>query len=154
MRREKQWKHGFNAWKKGLKKKVAYVSLASIVLHLTSCHRQAAVITERIYTVPEIRIDTTYRWKSDTVFRIETDSILIETLIHDTLIWQHVRTKPQYIKVRDTVTIEASRTKTAKAAEKKNAKERNVMFFIFCAFVGLVIYWLAKNKKSYENKKQ
>lgn len=95
--------------------------------------------------MPEIRIDTTYRWSSDTVFRIETDSILVETLIHDTLIWQHIRTKPQYIKVRDTVKIEENEIKTA---EKKATKERNIVFFALSAVVLATIFWLTKQKKN------
>lgn len=58
-----------------------------------------------------------WKYKTDTLYRYETDSILIETIIHDTLIRQRVETKPLFVTVRDTVF--DVKTETAKAENKR-----------------------------------
>lgn len=122
MKKERNWSRGYRNSKSGLRKRAVFVSLAGIVLALTSCQRQRTVVRERIAVLPQVKIDTTYRFIKDTVFRIETDSILIETIVHDTTIEQRVETKPLYVTVRDTV----FETKTEKAkAENKWLKEEN-----------------------------
>ena len=124
MKREKNWRRGYRNLKFGLRKRAVFVLLVVIGLALTSCQQQRTVVRERIVPVPQLKIDTTYRFIGgrDTVFRIETDSILIETVIRDTLIEQHIETKPLYITVRDTVF--DTRTERAKE-ENKRLKEEN-----------------------------
>lgn len=63
-----------------------------------------------------------WKYKTDTLYRYETDSILIETIIQDTIIRQKVETKPLFVTVRDTVL--DVKTETAKA-ENKRLKEEN-----------------------------
>ena len=108
----------------GLRKRAVFVLLVSIGLALTSCRQQRTVVRERIIPLPQVKIDTTYRFIGgrDTVFRIETDSILIETVIRDTLIEQHIETKPLYVTVRDTIF--DTKTEAAKA-QNKWLKEEN-----------------------------
>ena len=118
----RNWKREYRNWRYALQRKAACVLLVGIGLVSTSCQRSRTVVRERIVPLPQVRIDTTYRFIKDTVFRIETDSILIETVIRDTLIEQRVQTKPLYITVRDTVF--DTRTETAKE-ENKWLKEEN-----------------------------
>lgn len=122
MKRERNWRRGYRNLKFGLRKRAVFVLLVVIGLALTSCRQQRTVVRERIVALPQVKIDTTYRFIKDTVFRIETDSILIETIIRDTLIEQHIETKPLYITVKDTVF--DTETEAAKA-ENKRLKEEN-----------------------------
>ena len=124
MKRERNWRRGYRNLKFGLRKRAVFVLLVVIGLALTSCRQQRTVVRERIVALPQVKIDTTYRFIGgrDTVFRIETDSILIETIIRDTLIEQHIETKPLYITVRDTI----FDAKTERAKEQnKWLKEEN-----------------------------
>ena len=72
--------------------------------------------------VPTIKTEQVWKYKLDTLYRYETDSILIETIVHDTTIEQRVQTKPLYITVRDTVF--DTKTEWAKE-ENKRLKEEN-----------------------------
>lgn len=71
--------------------------------------------------VPTIKTEQVWKYKPDTLYRYETDSILIETIIRDTLIEQRVQTKPLYITVRDTVF--DVKTETAREQNKWLKKE-------------------------------
>lgn len=115
MKRERNWRRGYRNLKFGLRKRAVFVLLVVIGCLSTSCQQQRTVVRERIVALPQVKIDTTYRFIKDTVFRIETDSILIETIIRDTLIEQHIETKPLYITVRDTIF----------DAQTERAKEQN-----------------------------
>lgn len=122
MKRERNWRRGYRNLKFGLRKRAVFVLLVVIGLALTSCQQQRTVVRERIVALPQVKIDTTYRFIKDTVFRIETDSILIETIVHDTTIEQRVETKPLYVTVRDTI----FDAKTERAKEQnKWLKEEN-----------------------------
>lgn len=124
MKREKNWRRGYRNLKFGLRKRAVFVLLVVIGCLSTSCRQQRTVVRERIVPVPQVKIDTTYHFIGgrDTIFRIETDSILIETTIHDTLIRQRVETKPLYITLRDTI----FDAKTERAKEQnKWLKEEN-----------------------------
>lgn len=122
MKKERNWRREYRNLKFGLKKRAVFVLLVVIGCLLTSCQQQRTVVRERIVALPQVKIDTTYRFIKDTVFRIETDSILIETIIRDTLIEQHIETKPLYITVRDTI----FDAKTERAKEQnKWLKEEN-----------------------------
>lgn len=115
MKRERNWRRGYRNLKFGLRKRAVFVLLVVIGCLSTSCQQQRTVVRERIVALPQVKIDTTYRFIKDTVFRIETDSILIETIVHDTTIEQRVETKPLYVTVRDTIF----------DAQTERAKEQN-----------------------------
>lgn len=120
----KNWNREYRNWRYALQKRAVFVLLVGIGCLSTSCRQQRTVVRERIVPVPQVKIDTTYRFIGgrDTVFKIETDSILIETIVHDTTIEQHIETKPLYITVRDTI----FDTKTEMAKEQnKWLKEEN-----------------------------
>ena len=122
MKRERNWRRGYRNLKFGLRKRAVFVLLVVIGCLSTSCQQQRTVVRERIVALPQVKIDTTYRFIKDTVFRIETDSILIETIVHDTTIEQRVETKPLYVTVRDTV-FDASNERAK--AENKRLKQEN-----------------------------
>ncbi len=134
-----------NDLKKGLKKKVVCGLAASIVYLLMSCTQPKAVLVqEKITPVPVLQIDTCFVYKRDTIFRIDTDTFLIETIIRDTLISQHIETKPFFIRSTDTVFISE---KTEQKSEVKQAKkERNMAAALFI-FVCLLLFFLAKTLK-------
>ena len=126
MKKERNWRRGYRNLKFGLRKRAVFVLLAGIVLALTSCQQQRTVVRERIVALPQVKIDTTYRFIKDTVFRIETDSILIETIVHDTTIEQRVETKPLYVTVRDTV-FEKTKDELMKEENKRLKAENKTM---------------------------
>lgn len=132
------------SWKKDLKKRAAFALAASIVLALTSCKPQKqAIIRQQAIPVPVLQIDTCFVYKRDTVFRIDTDTFLIETIIRDTLISQHIETKPFFIRSTDTVFISE---KTEQKSEVKQAKKERNMAAILLVFVCLLLFFLAKSK--------
>lgn len=132
------------SWKKDLKKRAAFALAASIVLALTSCKPQKqAIIRQQAIPVPVLQIDTCFVYKRDTIFRIDTDTFLIETIIRDTLISQHIETKPFFIRSTDTVYISE---KTEQKSEVKQAKKERNMAAILLVFVCLLLFFLAKSK--------
>lgn len=133
-----------NDLKKGLKKKVVCGLAASIVYLLMSCTQPKAVLVqEKITPVPVLQIDTCFVYKRDTIFRIDTDTFLIETIIRDTLISQHIETKPFFIRSTDTVFIN---TTSEQKSEVKQAKKERNMAAILLVFVCLLLFFLAKSK--------
>lgn len=93
--------------------------------------------------VPSVKIDTCFVFHRDTAFVIETDTFRIETLIRDTLITQHIETKPYYITTTDTIYIEQDEQKT----EVKQAKQERNMAAALFIFVCLLLFFLAKTLK-------
>lgn len=93
--------------------------------------------------VPSVKIDTCFVFHKDTAFVIETDTFRIETLIRDTLISQHIETKPYYITTTDTIYIEQDEQKT----EVKQAKQERNMAAALFIFVCLLLFFLAKTLK-------
>lgn len=121
MQNVKNWSEEYKNLKHGLRKRVACVSLAGIVLALTSCQPSKSVIRERAVQVPIIKTEQVWNYKIDTLYRYETDSILVETLVSDTVIRQRIETKPLYITVFDTVFISGKNELVN--AENKRLKE-------------------------------
>ena len=116
-------KRGLKNLKNALRKKVVCVLLASIACLLMSCTQQKAVLVQQKTTpVPSVKIDTCFVYHRDTAFVFETDTFLIETIIRDTLITQHIETKPYYIETTDTIYIEAP-TQLQKTDEKDQKEE-------------------------------
>lgn len=138
------------SWKKDLKKRAAFALAASIVLALTSCKPQKqAIIRQQAIPVPVLQIDTCFVYKRDTIFRIDTDTFLIETIIRDTLISQHIETKPFFIRSTDTVFISE---KTEQKSEQKQTeeakqikKERNIATGLLLV-VSLLLFMLTRKK--------
>lgn len=93
--------------------------------------------------VPVLKIDTCFVFHRDTAFVIETDTFRIETLIRDTLITQHIETKPYFITTTDTIYIEQDEQKT----EVKQAKQERNMAAALFIFVCLLLFFLAKTLK-------
>lgn len=136
-----------------LKKKVACVSLASIACLLMSCtqHQKAVLVQQRTTPVPSVKIDTCFVYHRDTAFVFETDTFLIETIIRDTLITQHIETKPYYITTTDTIYIETptqvqKTDKTDQETEIKQIRKEAVVATLFVVAVSLLLYLLAKKK--------
>lgn len=138
------------SWKKDLKKRAAFALAASIVLALTSCKPQKqAIIRQQAIPVPVLKIDTAFVFNRDTTFIFETDTFFIETVIRDTLISQHIETKPFYIRTTDTVYIN---TTSAQKSEQKHTeeakqikKERNIATGLFLV-VSLLLFMLTRKK--------
>ena len=132
------------SWKNALKKKAVFVLAASIVCLLTSCKPQKqAIVRQQAIPVPVLKIDTCFVFHKDTAFVIETDTFRIETLIRDTLITQHIETKPYFITTTDTIYIEQDEQKT----EVKQAKQERNMAAALFIFVCLLLFFLAKTLK-------
>lgn len=132
------------SWKNALKKKAACVLAVSIVCLLTSCKPQKqAIVRQQAIPVQSVKIDTCFVFHKDTAFVIETDTFRIETLIRDTLISQHIETKPYYITTTDTIYIEQDEQKT----EVKQAKQERNMAAALFIFVCLLLFFLAKTLK-------
>ena len=95
--------------------------------------------------VPTVKIDTCFVFHKDTAFVIETDTFRIETIVRDTLITQHIETKPYYITTTDTIYIEAPKQtqKTDKNAPKKEIKQARAKTFAATLFLSLVCFILA-----------
>lgn len=132
------------SWKNALKKRAAFVLAVSIVCLLTSCKPQKqAIVRQQAIPVQSVKIDTCFVFHKDTAFVIETDTFRIETLIRDTLISQHIETKPYYITTTDTIYIEQDEQKT----EVKQAKQERNMAAALFIFVCLLLFFLAKTLK-------
>ncbi|MGN0497719.1 MAG: hypothetical protein ACI4F6_01440 [Acutalibacteraceae bacterium] len=132
------------SWKNALKKRAACVLAVSIVCLLTSCKPQKqAIVRQQAIPVPVLKIDTCFVFHKDTAFVIETDTFRIETLIRDTLITQHIETKPYFITTTDTIYIEQDEQKT----EVKQAKQERNMAAALFIFVCLLLFFLAKTLK-------
>lgn len=138
--------------KNALKRKVACVSLASIAYLSMSCtHPKAILVQQKTVPVQSVKIDTCFVFHRDTAFVFETDTFRIETLIRDTLITQHIETKPYYVTTTDTIYIEVPKQvqKTDKNDQKTDKKQKSneaVVATLFVVAVSLLLYLLAKKK--------
>ena len=132
------------SWKNGLKKRAVFVLAVSIVCLLTSCKPQKqAIVRQQAIPVQSVKIDTCFVFHKDTAFVVETDTFRIETIIRDTVITQHIETKPYYITTTDTIYIEQDEQKT----EVKQAKQERNMAAALFIFVCLLLFFLAKTLK-------
>lgn len=134
-----------------LKRKVVCGLVASIACLLMSCtqHQKAVLVQQKTTPVPSVRIDTAFVYHRDTAFVFETDTFRIETIIRDTLITQHIETKPFYITTTDTIYIETSTQKTDKTDQKTDKKQKSNEAAIASLFVGavfLLLYLLSRKK--------
>ena len=95
--------------------------------------------------VPSVKIDTCFVFHKDTAFVIETDTFRIETIIRDTVITQHIETKPYYITTTDTIYIEVPKQiqKTDKNDRKKEIKQARTETFAATLFLAIVCFTLA-----------
>lgn len=118
-------------WKRKLKQILVTGVIVSIVLTLTSCCNQKYVPQETIKIVEPHRIDTCFVVKQDTLFCFDTDTLRVETYIHDTIVRLKVETKP--IIVRDTIITKVEKEKAKENEEK--AKENPKKTKIFLAFL-------------------
>lgn len=141
--------------KNALRKKAVCVLLASIVFLSVSCtqHQKAVLVQQKTTPVPSVRIDTCFVYHRDTAFVFETDTFRIETIIRDTLITQHIETKPYYIKTTDTIYIETPTQvqKTDKKDQKEEIKRAKKETFGATMLLALVCFvfavFLANRKK-------
>ena len=129
------------SWKNVLKKRAAFVLAVSIVCLLTSCKPQKqAIVRQQALPVPSVKIDTCFVFHRDTAFILETDTFRIETIIRDTVITQHIETKPYFITTTDTIYIEVPKQtqKTDKNDQKKEIKQAKRETFVARLFLCLV----------------
>lgn len=132
--------------KNASKEKVACVLLASIACLSMSCTSQkATLVQQKTVPVQSVKIDTCFVFHRDTAFVFETDTFLIETIIRDTLITQHIETKPYYITTTDTIYIETSTQvqKTDKKDQKEEIKRAKKETFGATLLLALVCFILA-----------
>ncbi len=143
-------KNELRSWKNVSKKKAVCVLLANIVFLSMSCtHPKAVLVQQKTTPVASVKIDTCFVFHRDTAFVFETDTFLIETIIRDTLITQHIETKPYYITTTDTIYIETPTQKTDKIDQKteiKQIRKEAVVATLFVVAVSLLLYLLARKK--------
>lgn len=102
--------------------------------------------------VPSVKIDTCFVFHRDTAFVFETDTFRIETIIRDTLITQHIETKPYYITTTDTIYIDTSTQlqktdKNDRKEEIKRAKKETFGATMLLALVCFVLALFVANRK-------
>lgn len=139
-------KKGLKSLKNVLRKKAVCVLLANIAFLLTSCtHQKAVLVQQKTTPVPSVKIDTCFVFHRDTAFVFETDTFRIETVIRDTLITQHIETKPYYLTTTDTIYIETSTQvqKTDKNNQKEEIKRAKKETFGATMLLALVCFVLA-----------
>lgn len=140
-------KRGLKNLKNALKRKAVCVLVVNIAFLLMSCtqHQKAVLVQEKTIPVPSVRIDTAFVYHRDTAFVFETDTFLIETIIRDTLITQHIETKPYYITTTDTIYIETPTQlqKTNKKDQKEEIKRAKKETFDATMLLALVCFLLA-----------
>ena len=136
-----------------LKKKAVCVLVASIACLSMSCTQQqkAVLVQQKTVPVASVKIDTCFVFRRDTAFVFETDTFRIETIIRDTLITQHIETKPYYITSTDTIYIETptqvqKTDKNDPKTEIKQIRKEAVVATLFVVAVSLLLYLLAKKK--------
>ena len=109
------------------------------------------LVQQKTTPVPSVKIDTCFVFHRDTAFILETDTFRIETIIQDTLVTQHIETKPYYITTTDTIYLDTSTQlqKTDKndpKTEIKQVRNEAVVATLFVVAVSLLLYLLAKKK--------
>lgn len=145
-------KNELRSWKNVLKKKAVCVLLANIVFLSMSCtHQKAVLVQQKTTAVSSVKIDTCFVYHKDTAFVFETDTFLIETIIRDTLVTQHIETKPYYIITTDTIYIDTptqvqKTDKNDQKTEIKQVRNEAVVATLFVVAVSLLLYLLAKKK--------
>ena len=99
--------------------------------------------------VPVLKIDTCFVFHRDTAFILETDTFRIETIIRDTVITQHIETKPYFITTTDTVFINTTSTQKSEQKQTEEAKqikkERNIATGLFLV-VSILLFMLTRKK--------
>lgn len=140
-------KRGLKNLKNALRKKVVCGLVASIACLLMSCtqHQKAVLVQQKTTPVPSVKIDTCFVYHRDTAFVFETDTFRIETIIRDTLITQHIETKPYYITTTDTIYIytPTQAQKTNKKDQKEEIKRAKKETFGATMLLALVCFLLA-----------
>lgn len=129
-------------WKRKLKRILVTDVIVSIVLTLTSCCNQKYIPQERIKIVPTHKIDTCFVVKQDTLYCFETDTLKVETYIHDTIVRLKVETKP--IIVRDPIISVIEKEKAKKEDTETKEKIGSLFFAIELVLAGiflLVLIW-------------
>lgn len=129
--------------KNALKKIRVFATIVLVGLLLTACCNQKEIVQPTIKIVPTHKIDTCFVVKSDTILCYETDTLKVETIIHDTIVRLKIETKP--IIVRDTII-----TKIEQNKAKKKDTETKKKLSLFFSLAGILIlfcggYW--NNKK-------
>ncbi|MEE1120006.1 MAG: hypothetical protein U0K90_08735 [Bacteroidales bacterium] len=137
-------------WKKGLQKILAFATIVLVGLLLTACCNQKEIVQPTIKIVPTHKIDTCFVVKSDTILCYETDTLKVETIIHDTIVRLKIETKP--IIVRDTIItkIEQNKAKKENTETKKKDTETKKKLSLFFSLAGiLILFWgyLYNNKR-------
>lgn len=103
------------------------------------------LVQQKTTPVPSVKIDTCFVFHRDTAFVFETDTFRIETIIRDTLVTQHIETKPYYITTTDTIYIDTPTQvqKTDKKDQKEEIKRAKKETFGATLLLALVCFVLA-----------
>lgn len=134
-------------WKKGLQKILAFATIVLVGLLLTACCSPKQIAQPTVRIVEPHRIDTCFVVKQDTLFCFETDTLRVETYIHDTIVRLKVETKP--IIVRDTIItkVEKEKAKENEEKAKENPKKTKTFLAFLMYFILLPLLFLIKKNK-------
>ena len=127
------------------KKILASVTGVIGVLLLTSCCSPKEIVQPTIKIVPTHKIDTCFVVKSDTILCFETDTLIVETIVRDTIFKLRVETKP--IIVRDTIITKVEKEKAKKNEEKAKEiprKTKIFLAFLMCFILPPLLFFIKK----------
>lgn len=145
-------KKGFRHWKQKVKKKLQNSQntpvFVIVIIGLLSigCCSPKPIAQPTVRIVETHKIDTCFVAKQDTLFCFDTDTLRVETYIHDTIVRLKVETKP--IIVRDTIITKIEQNKAKKNEEKakENPKKKIFLTFLFCFILPPLLFLIKKNK--------
>lgn len=148
-------KKGFRHWRQKVKKKLQNSQntpvFVIVIIGLLSigCCSPKPIAQPTIKIVPTHSIDTCFVVKQDTLFCFDTDTLRVETYIHDTIVRLKVETKP--IIIRDTIItkVEKEKAKEEEEKAKENPKKtKTFLAFLMCFIVsGFLTFRKKKQKK-------
>lgn len=146
-------KKGFRHWRQKVKKKLQNSQntpvFVIVIIGLLSigCCSPKPIAQPTVRIVETHQIDTCFVAKQDTLFCFDTDTLRVETYIHDTIVRLKVETKP--IIVRDTIFTKIEKEKAKKNEEKakENPKKTKIFLtFLFCFILPPLLFLIKKNK--------
>lgn len=141
----KSLKNVLICWKKGLQKILAFATIVLVGLLLTACCSPKPIAQPTVRIVETHKIDTCFVVKQDTLFCFDTDTLRVETYIHDTIVRLKVETKP--IIVRDTLFTKVEKEKAKKNEEKAKENQKKTKTFITFLMCFLLLFFLLYIKK-------
>lgn len=146
-------KKGFRHWRQKVKKKLQNSQntpvFVIVIIGLLSigCCRSKPIAQPTVRIVETHKIDTCFVAKQDTLFCFDTDTLRVETYIHDTIVRLKIETKP--IIVRDTIItkVEKEKAKENEEKAKENPKKTKTFLAFLMYFILLPLLFLIKKNK-------